>query len=341
MNDVEIQGEEHGMMEEKEYSVKDVSVSQRQIYILSLLSENPRGYQAEEIRQRLKNWDIEVSRRTISRDIDELSENYGICEEERGGKVYFFADKYTLRNVDLTIEDLASLAFAKEMLRGYAHLEMGKHACAFIDKMVENSASLNQRQFEQLCGHFKQAGRKQGGKDVIDGTLQKMVQNAIDNQNKIEITYYSFTSDESTKRVIHPYQLILMDDYLNVEAYCELRNEVRRFRLSRIETINVLDKHFEKQNVVREESFLKLAGSVTEDLELLFAGESVRYVKEYEASRAKRMEETKDGLMFYQHTAIAPDVVRWVRAFGPEVKVIKPVWLAEQLKAEAKKLLEE
>ena len=38
---------------QKEYQSKDVSVAQRQIYILSLLSENPNGYQADEIRERL------------------------------------------------------------------------------------------------------------------------------------------------------------------------------------------------------------------------------------------------------------------------------------------------
>ena len=66
--------------------IKDVSVSQRQIYILSLLSQNPKGYLAEEIRERLHHWDIDVTKRTIQRDIDELSLNYGIGEEERAGK---------------------------------------------------------------------------------------------------------------------------------------------------------------------------------------------------------------------------------------------------------------
>ena len=50
--------------------IKDVSVSQRQIYILSLLSQNPKGYLAEEIRERLHRWDIDVTKRTILRDID-------------------------------------------------------------------------------------------------------------------------------------------------------------------------------------------------------------------------------------------------------------------------------
>lgn len=316
-----------------------VSQSQRQIYILSLLSENPKGYTAEEIRQRLSNWDVNVSKRTITRDIDDLSMNYGIGEEERGGKTYFYADKYTLKNVDFTIGDLASLAFAKEMLREYSHLDMGRQALSFIDKMVEGSAALNKRQFETLCGHFKQAGSKNGSADVVDSRIEKMIQNAIDNKNKLIIDYYSFSSDESTKRTIHPYRLIMLDTYLSVEAYCELRKEVRRFRLSRIKNVEVLDIHFSEMIEDKNETFLKMSGKDPEDLELLFTGESIRYVKEYEASRAKQLKEESDGLHFYQHTPIAPDVIRWIRAFGPEVKVLEPKWLAEQLQEEAKKML--
>ena len=230
----------------------DVNKVDRQIYILSLLSENPNGYQAEDIQNRLKGWDIDVSKRTITRDIDELSLNYGICEEERNVKTYYYANKYTLRNVDLTIEDLASLAFAKEMLGEYAHLDMGRHAISLIDKMVDRSASLNQLQFEKLCGHFRQAGRENGVMDKVDSRIEKMIQNAIDNQNKVEMQYYSFSSDSSSTRVIHPYRMLLLDSFLCVEGYCELRQSVRRFRVSRIKDITVLDAHFTEKEQEQE-----------------------------------------------------------------------------------------
>lgn len=329
------------MVLEENNKGKDISMSQRQIYILSLLSENPRGYQADEIRQRLMDWDINVSRRTILRDIDELSLNYGISEDERDGKTYFSADKYTLKNVDLTISDLASLAFAKEMLGEYAHLEMGRHAISFIDKIVENSASLNKLQFEKLCGNFRQT-HVGGNRDMVDWKTEHILQNAIDGRNKIEIDYYSFSSDESTKRIIHPYNMLIIDSYLCVEGYCELREEVRRFRVSRILAIEMLDEHYPEDIPEKnEEAFLKLSGDNAEDIEIIFTGESIRYVKEYEADRAKRVEEMEDGLHFYQNAAVTPDVIRWIRGFGPEVKVVKPKWLYEKLKDEARRYLDD
>lgn len=317
-------------------SVSDVSVSQRQIYILSLLSENPNGYQTEEIRQRLLAWDIDVTRRTIQRDIDELSLNYGIIEDEREGRTYYSADKYTLKNVDLTIEDLASLAFAKEILKGYGHLKMGQHAISFIDKVVEGSASLNRLQFEKLGGHFRQS-ELNGGVDRVDADTEQIIQNAIDNRNKIVIEYYSFTSDEFTRRTIHPYSLLMIDSYLNVEGFCELRNDVRRFRISRIKSIRVLDEHY-KEEIPTEgrKAFFNLVGDEQEDIELVFYGDSKRYVREYETKRARKLEEKEDGLHFYQTASVTPDVIRWIRGFGNEVKVISPKWVDAQLVEEAK-----
>ncbi len=318
---------------------KGISVAQRQIYILSLLSENPKGYTALDIQHRLMSWDVEVSKRTITRDIDELSLDYAIEEEERGGKTYYYANKYTLKNVDLTIHELASLAFAKTMLGEYEHLHMGKTAMQFIDKVVEGSAALNKLQFEKLCGQIGQPGKKIGNHDIVDEKIERVIQSAIDNKNKLEINYYSYSGDESTCRVIHPYRMLLLDSYINVEAYCELRKEIRRFRLSRIETIEVLDQHFEEMKKDAVEAFLNLSGTQIEEMELLFTGAAVRYVKEYEKSRAKNIRESEEGLHFYRETAITEDVVRWIRGFGPDVKVIKPLWLENQLKEEAKEIL--
>ncbi len=331
-------------MSEKETGKKDTNKAERQIYILSLLSENPKGYLVDEIRERLKLWGIDVAKRTIARDIDELSVNYGIGEEERNGKTYYYADKYTLRNVDLTIEDLASLAFAREILSGYMNYNMGKHAVSLLEKMVDTSTTFNKKQFDMLCGQFKQIGGRKTVMDHVDGNIEHEIQNAIDNQRKVIIDYYSFSSDETTRRVIHPYQLLMVDGYISVEGYCELRKEVRRFRLSRIKALELTDEKFEigeSLEIPVSKTFLKLAGGQEEELELLFTGDSIRYVKEYEASLALRLEEKEDGLHFYQKTAIAQDVIRWIRGYGPEVTVLKPEWLQCQLIEEAEKRMEE
>ena len=67
---------------------------------------------------------------------------------------------------------------------------------------------------------------------------------AIKNKNKCYIEYYSKEHDKNTKRVIRPYELIVLDNEWGVAAYCENKNEIRHFYLNRINYIELLDEKF-------------------------------------------------------------------------------------------------
>ena len=102
-----------------------------------------------------------------------------------------------------------------------------------------------------------------------------------------------------------------------------------------------MDEHFDEEIVGRrEQPFLKLFGDKEEDIVLIFSGESARYIEEYEAGRAKHIEHKANGLYFYQTASVTDDVVRWVRSYGTEIEVVKPVWLKEKLVEEAKERLQ-
>ena len=71
----------------------------------------------------------------------------------------------------------------------------------------------------------------------------KLIKEAIENKNKLEIVYLK-TCDQKTKRVILPIKVGEMEycqkRYLGVEAYCFLRKEKRTFRIDRILEIKLL-----------------------------------------------------------------------------------------------------
>ena len=67
------------------------------------------------------------------------------------------------------------------------------------------------------------------------------IEKAIKEERKWYIEYYSKNNDIS-KRIIHPYALILLNNQLGVAAYCELKDEIRHFYLKRIKMIKILDK---------------------------------------------------------------------------------------------------
>ena len=56
---------------------------------------------------------------------------------------------------------------------------------------------------------------------------------AITNKNPLKILYRSL-NQEWQERIIHPLQIFKYDDQFYVTAYCELRDDIRHFEISRI-----------------------------------------------------------------------------------------------------------
>ena len=71
-----------------------------------------------------------------------------------------------------------------------------------------------------------------------------LISNAINNRNKCYIEYYSKEHDKITKRIIRPYELIVLDNEWGVAAYCENKQEIRHFYLNRISKIEKLEEKY-------------------------------------------------------------------------------------------------
>lgn len=324
------------------YNSKDVSVAQRQIYILSLLSQNPQGYTVNELVDKLRKWDIDVSRRTVTRDIDELSLNYGIYEDERGNDTYFKADKYNLKNVDLTPEDMISIAFLRQLLNDYERTAMGENASKLLDRITSKDSPLNKMHMEELKNTIRNVDIIKGKNSEVNPDYEKLINSAIEKKNQIEIEYYSFNSDECTRRVVNPYAIILNDGYLCVEAYCTLRKSVRTFRISRIQSIKLLDSHFEVSSEFminrQNRQFIHLTGENIKHIILEFDKETGRFIKEYEKSLADDIKDIDDKVIFEKNCPINGEVIRWILGFGSGVKVIEPEELVDKVKEEINKM---
>ena len=71
----------------------------------------------------------------------------------------------------------------------------------------------------------------------------------------LAITYYTASRDEMSERVVDPMRVLLVEGRSYLEAWCRSAEGVRRFRLDRIDQIEVLDEpavpppHAERQDV--------------------------------------------------------------------------------------------
>lgn len=324
--------------------MKDMAQTERQIFILLLLSENKRGYTISDIHASLEKWNVIVDKKTISRDIDSLSGICFISEEERNGKTYYTADKFRLRDITFTSPELISLAFMLELLKPYQYMTMGRTAQELIHKLLDNTTNLN-REFIKHFSGMVTINTNDYISDDVNPEIEERIQTAIRNKTKVRIIYHSFGGDEDTIRVIHPYELMINDGALSVVGFCELRNDIRDFRVSRIRVITPLEETF----VIPEDYFLKkarskfihLSGSVVEQIILSFEGPTAKYIQEYEADLADEIVETATGIHFIRDTAVTDELIRWILQFGSGVRVLNPPHLKEKIRQELVKNLEQ
>ena len=83
--------------------------------------------------------------------------------------------------------------------------------------------------------------------NVIKEKMYILMKKAIKNKNKVYIVYKSINSGV-TKRIIHPAELFCYIDKWYVAGFCELRNEIRLFKLENILEYNVLEERYENKN---------------------------------------------------------------------------------------------
>ena len=323
--------------------MKDMAQTERQIFILLLLSENKRGYTIGDIHASLEKWNVNVDKKTIGRDIDSLSGICFISEEKRNGRTYYIADKFRLRDIAFTSPELISLAFILELLKPYQYMTMGKTAQELINRLLDNTTNLN-REFIRHFSGLVTINTNDYISDEVNPEIEDRLQTAIRNKMKVQILYHSFGADKDTVRILHPYELMINDGALSVTGFCELRKELRDFRVSRIKAIIPLEDTF----LIPSDYFLKkprrkfihLSGSVPEQIMIAFEEPFSKYILEYEAELADEIIETETGIQFIRETAITDELVRWILQFGSDARVLSPPHLKEKIKLELEKSLQ-
>lgn len=322
----------------------DITQIERQLYILSILSESRGGCTIDEIMDYLHRVGIYNSRRTIERDIDYISTvNFPVMEEVREKKTYYIATKFGLKSINLTFTELISLYFIKEVIATYSKLDIGATANKLIERLVGRLPKLDQAYIETLKEFLKVDLSNIAVENNISIDCLNTIRKAVETKKRLLIKYYSYNSDETTERKFDPYFLQIFEGCYHIIGYCHLRKEIRDLRVFRILEIRILEESFERPENAYEDykkkMFLRLIGKNRINLELKFTGNAARFIKEYEASRADKLICQEDGsVIFQKETTDAPEIIKWILGFGSEVQIKEPKHIKQRVIEEIRKM---
>ena len=150
------------------------------------------------------------------------------------------------------------------MLNMLQILKDGKiHSIQNLSEKLEISERMVRQyklELEQAGIYLKSTTGKYGGymlenesdflklEDTIKEEMYIIMKKAIKEKKKIEIKYKSINSG-ITKRIIHPAELFCYINKWYVAAFCELRQEIRLFKLEDILEYKVLQDKYDKISI--------------------------------------------------------------------------------------------
>ncbi|MEM8633102.1 MAG: YafY family protein [Pseudomonadota bacterium] len=180
---------------------------------------------------------LEVSVRTIYRDMDTLMAS-GVPVEGERGVGYMMTAAITLPPLNLTLTELEAL-----------HLGMAVVGEAADDELKAAAASLSSK-IDAVLPEDRRAPPTGWGfavypfADAAKG-FQHMpkIRAAIRARQKLRITYASLEKQE-TRRTIRPLQMEYWGRVWTCTAWCELRADFRVFRVDRIGKLRVMPQLF-------------------------------------------------------------------------------------------------
>jgi predicted DNA-binding transcriptional regulator YafY len=194
---------------------------------------------------------FEVSKRTIYRDIQTLR-LAGVPVGEEEGKGYFLVEGYRLPPVMFTMEEARALITTSKILNYHTEdsLKQNYESALFKIKAVLSLNDKDKLEFLNSRIGFQ--------KPWAPTSLHlDNIQNSITESEKLRIKYQSREQEQITERTIQPYAVYFSGTVWSTIAFCELREEMREFRLDKIIELELQHTHFNPDKTFSIQHYLE------------------------------------------------------------------------------------
>lgn len=292
----------------------------RLIGIIHLLLQN-KVMTAPELSERL-----EVSRRTINRDIEELCKAGVPVVTRRGvGGGIQIAEGFTIDKTILSPRELESI------ITGLRSLDSILPEPVSIKLMDKLSGEGNR---QMMVNHFISIDLVSHYKEHIVDNMEK-IRESIMNRKLVQFQYYSIKGNHRV--ILEPYFLFYKWNSWYLYGYNIDKKSYRLYKFNRLSEFRMLDKNYRPREVQIED--INLDSFFTEEIRLKASfdeSEAYRIIDEYGLDSYKKGE---DGRLYFERYFTNQDyLIRWLLSFGEKVKVLEPMEIKDMIIQKAEKI---
>jgi predicted DNA-binding transcriptional regulator YafY len=272
---------------------------------------------------------FEVTTRTIYRDIAALGE-MGVPVVTLPGEGYTLVEGFYLPPLIFTPDEASALFLGGRMLALQASGKLtaaAESALTKIANILPDSTHQQAQRLAEIIRFFVPPDRF----DLDDPKLARL-QQAIFEKRVVHLRYHSYSHDEVTEREVEPHYLSYAEGAWYVNGYCRLRQDIRGFRLDRIEDLKLLEVTFKPRQVTEHPP-----ERIT--VNIRFAPETARWVRERQHYGFVGEEVRLDGVVMTYRVEAFFEIQPWILAWGARAEVLSPLALRAAIFAEVETIL--
>jgi predicted DNA-binding transcriptional regulator YafY len=288
---------------------------------LIMLVQNQPNQKASDLAEKLG-----VSVRTVHRYLAMLDEMGIPVYSERGPYGGFSLVRgYKMPPLVFTPEEAVAVTLGTglvEEMWGQLYRQASGGALAKLENLLPEE---QRGEVAWARGALIATGLNRANLDQLAPSLEKL-RGAVRERRTVQLTYRSTSRPEPDSRQVHPYALVFRWGWWYVVGYCLLRQEMRSFRLDRIDALQLTKDTFEIPAGFDIHAYLdeELQSQPQIQVKLHFAAQAA-HVALTNRAYWDTVEEQADGALIV--TLKTPDL-NWAAssalAYGPWVTVLEP-----------------
>jgi predicted DNA-binding transcriptional regulator YafY len=275
---------------------------------------------------------FEISLRTTYRDIKALEEA-GVPIIGEAGIGYSIMDGYRLPPVMFTKEEAGTFMMAEKILEKYTdtyNIEVYRSALFKIKAVLRSSEKSYLEEIDESVMVLKNSfNHHPDNPKSLQGLLT-----AIHEKRIVRICYRKSPREAGEHRDIEPVGLYLQHQQWYLIAFCLLRGDYRNFRIDRIISFQLQDRHFETQHPTLAQYVEQMTrGGDLQQVVIAVPQNRAAYLdnqKYYQGFVSERNIGEEVEMTFMVHCIQA--FLRWYLVFADRARLIAPLEAQTQLK---------
>jgi len=280
--------------------------------------------------------ELEVSRRTLMRDLDFLrDELHAPIAYDESRKGFRLADPtFKLAPVELTQREVFSFSIARKLLERFEGTPLEMDMRSVLSKIAESLRGTVSVDVESLTDQFSVLSEDHVR---VEPDVWQRAGRAINQRECLRLCYQRF--DGITRDyAVEPYHLVAYHGNWYLLALNAAAGRLETFALSRCRSLVGTGQHFPRATGFDPKAFFKDAFGISHadepwKVRLLFAPEVATYIRERMWHPSQQMRQRRDGALELRlETSSRKELTRWILSWVPYVKVVAPRQLRQRVR---------